>query len=336
MSTVGTINSYAQRIASVLGETMRTTATATALPTLSYLGSTNTTNSGPFKYVIYALIFAFLILLILTIVHYTVRPIFNFGGNPNALIHLSSSTDWRQDWNDTDTVYNDTVAKETLPQSRYSIVFDTKVMNTIPSNSTKNKFIILYKTTAGQAGQMSSNGESGGEGGGTPTEVVCAQGQGQGQGQGTTSGITGTTTTVLSIRPITNFSFLQNSSVPTGGDPSLFVVYDALASNLQVLIVVTDTTTNEKNYKSATVEITPNTGYRVGIVVGETILELYINGKFATSIAYPGKAINGGATDVLFSAPMIYNQNVSVRNLFTLNRIATSGEIRELGTSTNI
>lgn len=288
MSSVNT-NPYAQRIANVLGQTMK--ATQASLPTVSFASPDGDGSllMKATKYIIYLLIATLVILLILTIIHYTVYPIFNFGDNPNAFISIPTN-EWKQDWNKKGTTYTDAAAIEKIQQTKYTIVFDTRVNNTIPSNDTKNKFILLYKTTAGGTAG-SSNG----------------------------------------IKPITNFNFLQQNTVPLGGDPCFFVVYDALASTLQAIVVVNDTTKSEMNFKSATVEITPKIPYRVGIVVSDNLLELYLNGKFATSTAYPGKALTGGNTDTLFSTPTLYNSNVEVRNLFTLNRIATSGEIRQLG-----
>jgi hypothetical protein len=327
MSTTNA-NPYAQRIANVLGQTMK--ATQASLPTVSFVG-----NSGEggvaataTKYLIYALIAVFIILLVLTIIHYTVTPIFNFGDNPNALISLPM-TDWKRDWDKADSRYNDIATKDTLPQSKYSVVFDTKVDNTLPSSATKNKFILLYKTTAGVAGQIATTAASGSSATTAAIPVVCDTTPSGAPGTAGSQG--GTATQILSVRPLVDFTFLQNNIVPIGGDPSFFVIYDALSSNLQAIVVLRDTISNEYNYKSASVEITPKTAYRIGVVVSDTLLELYVNGKFATSIAYPGKAVSGGNTDVLFSTPGIYSQNVVVKNLFTLNRVATSGEIRQLG-----
>jgi hypothetical protein len=327
MSTVNA-NPYAQRIANVLGQTMK--ATQASLPTVSFVGGPGEGGiaTTATKYLIYALIAVFIILLILTIVHYTVTPIFNFGDNPNALINVSM-TDWKRDWDKPDSRYNDISTNDTLPQSKYSVVFDTKVDNTLPSNATKNKFILLYKTTAGVAGQSAATGGSGGSAASVAIPIVCDTTTSGASGSTGSQG--GTATQTISVRPLTDFTFLQNNIVPIGGDPSFFVVYDALSSNIQALVVLKDTTSNEYNYKSASVEITPKTAYRIGVVVSDTLLELYINGKFATSIAYPGKAVSGGNKDVLFSTPGIYSQNVAVKNLFTLNRVATSGEIRQLG-----
>ena len=328
MSTVNA-NPYAQRIANVLGQTLK--ATQASLPTVSFVGSSGEGGiaSTATKYLIYALIAVFIILLIVTSVHYTVTPIFNFGDNPNALISVPM-TDWKNDWDKTDSRYNDIATKDTLPQSKYSVVFDTKVDNTLPSNATKNKFILLYKTTAGIAGQVAATGGSGSSSSAPTIPVVCDTTPSGTSGSASSQAV-GTATQTISVKPLTDFTFLQNNIVPIGGDPSFFVIYDALSSNLQAIVVLRDTTSNEYNYKSASVEITPKTAYRIGVVVSDTLLELYINGKFATSIAYPGKAVSGGNTDVLFSTPGIYSQNVVVKNLFTLSRVATSGEIRQLG-----
>lgn len=329
MSTVNA-NPYAQRIANVLGQTLK--ATQASLPTVSFVGSPGESGvaTTATKYLIYALIGVFIILLILTLVHYTVMPIFNFGDNPNALISVPM-TDWKNDWDKSDSKYNDIATKDTLPQSKYSLVFDTKVDNTLPSNATKNKFILLYKTTAGVAGQVTTTASSSTSVGTTPSTLPIVCDTTSSGASATPSSQGGTATQIISVKPLTDFTFLQNNIVPIGGDPSFFVVYDALSSNIQAIVVLRDIASNEYNYKSASVEITPKTAYRIGVVVSDTLLELYVNGKFATSIAYPGKAVSGGSKDVLFSTPGIYSQNVVVKNLFTLDRVATSGEIRQLG-----
>lgn len=329
MSTVNA-NPYAQRIANVLGQTLK--ATQASLPTVSFVGVPGEGGiaSTATKYLIYALIGVFIILLILTLVHYTITPILNFGDNPNALISVPM-TDWKSDWDKSDSRYNDIPSKDTLPQSKYSIVFDTKVDNTLPSNATKNKFILLYKTTSGVAGQVVSSGGSSGSTNtiATTLPIVCDTPSSSGT-SATAGSQAGTVAQTISVKPLTDFTFLQNNIVPIGGDPSFFVVYDALSSNLQAIVVLRDIASSEYNYKSASVEIIPKTAYRIGVVVSDTLLELYVNGKFATSIAYPGKAVSGGRKDVLFSTPGIYSQNVVIQNLFTLDRVATSGEIRQL------
>jgi hypothetical protein len=95
-----------------------------------------------------------------------------------------------------------------------------------------------------------------------------------------------------------------------GGDPSFFILYDALSSNLQALVVVNDTVNSEMNYKSASVEIIPKKAYRVGVVVSDNLLELYLNGKFATSIAYPGRTVVGGSKMFYSVHLAIYSTNV--------------------------
>lgn len=327
MSTTN-INPYAQRIANVLGQTLKTTQAS--LPTVSFLPSGDGSALGSAtKYIIYALIAVLIILLVLVLVHYTITPIFNFGDNPDALISITSA-DWRKDWNEKDVVYNDMKSKDTVQQTKYSIVFDTQVDNTIPSNQTKNKYVILYKTTAGIAAQnvLNATGVTGSTAPVDPVQVTCATPSGSGSGSQGTPATTGSGSII--VQPLTDFAFLENNIVPLGGDPCLFVVYDALASNLQVMLVVRDSN-GDLNFKSAFVEITPRTPYRIGIVVSDNLMELYVNGKFATSTAYPGKTLTGGNTDVLFSTPAKFNQNVSVRNLFTMNRVVSSGEIRQLG-----
>jgi hypothetical protein len=70
----------------------------------------------------------------------------------------------------------------------------------------------------------------------------------------------------------------------------------------------------------------------VGIVVSDSIMELYLNGKWAASTTFGGKIPMGGDKDTLFSVPSRFSANVVVRNLGTVERVVSSGEMRGIGT----
>jgi hypothetical protein len=140
------MDSYAARIQNALRQT---TAVAQAkLPTVSFIDTTSSagflTSVAP--YIIYSLIGVFLIMLILVIIHYTVYPLFNFGDNPSALINVSSPDSFDRSWFDENTVYTDAVSTATLPRADYTVIFDFKVIKNLPSTTTKNEFILAYKS----------------------------------------------------------------------------------------------------------------------------------------------------------------------------------------------
>lgn len=264
-----------------------------------------------------------MILLILAVIHFTVKPIFGVPGN-SALITVSAG-DWAKDWNNASAQYSDVPAVKTLPKTNYTFVFDMRVRTPTPTIDTGNRFVVLYKTTAGQAGQTETSTGSSTGGSGTQT-VQCS----------TTSSTTGTaaagssSTLTTNVQPITSFSFLNTNTVPHNGDPSLILLYDSLSNTLEARLV-TRTTTGDLMFATVAGDIVPATPYRVGIIVSDSILEMYINGQLASSLPYTGRTPAGSDTDTVYSTPAKYNSNIEVRNLFTLARVANSGEIANLG-----
>lgn len=313
------LSQYVSRLQRALGSASDTVATrAVSWAPLSITEITSPTILHTvLRYVIYALILVFIVLLILTIVHYTVKPIFGVPGD-SALITVSAG-DWARDWTDTSVQYSDVPAKKPLPKTNYTVLFDMRILTPMQTVDTGNRFVVAYKTTAGQAGQAAIAGSTtGGTGGGSQT-VQCTS--------ATTRGDTSVTTTV---QPITGFPFLNSNSVPPNGDPSLLLLYDTLTSVLEARLVTRDRT-GDILFVTVSADVVPNTPYRVGVVVTDTILELYINGRLASSLPYTGKTPAGGENDAFYSTPALYNKNIEIRNLFTLTRVANPGEIANFG-----
>ena len=314
------LGQYVARLQHALSSTSDSIATrAVSFAPISFVetaGTSSTVLHSVLRYVIYALILTFVILLILTIIHYTIKPIFGIPG-ASALITVSAG-DWSKDWTDAAVQYSDIAAKKVLPKTNYTILLDMRILTPTPTADTGNRFVVAYKTTAGQSGQTASSSTSGGTGGNQT--VQCATTSTAGTAASTT------TTTTTTVQPITGFSFLASNAVPPNGDPSLILLYDSLASALEVRLV-TRAATGDLMFASVSADLVPATTYRVGVVVSDTILELYINGRLASSLPYTGKTPAGSDTDTLYSTPALYNRNIDVRNLFTLARVATPGEI---------
>lgn len=140
MST--TINPYAARVQNILRQT------TTALPKISFVDTSNTTGvlGTATPYIIYSLIAVFIIFLILVIIHYSYKPIFKFGPSSNVFLSSLGGSDWVASWNDPNVSYYDTRSKSEVPRADYSILLDFKVIKGVPSPSTKNEFILTYKT----------------------------------------------------------------------------------------------------------------------------------------------------------------------------------------------
>ncbi len=256
-------------------------------------------------YLIYALLITFVVLLILVIVHYTVTPIFNFGDNPTALINLTVP-DWTKSWDKKDDQYVDKPAGLVLAKNNFSFITDVYVKQIAPSAQMGNIYVLAYKTAGlAPAAQGSVS---------TPLSEQVAAANGD----------------KIKAKLISDFSFLDTPSTPTiTTEPSLLLAYDAVKGMLTVFYTVTSGTTSF--LQSVYTPINPNTSYRVGVVVSETQVELYVNGQYASSKIYPGKTLPGTDTDILLSTPSKFSENVRTANCFTVNRVVSSGEVSSMG-----
>lgn len=272
---------YAARIQNALRQT---TAVAQAqLPTVSFI---DTSSSAGFlttitPYIIWALIAVFIIMLILVIVHYTVYPLFNFGDNPTALINISSAASFDRSWFDENLTYTDTVSVATLPRTDYTLMFDCKILKNVPSPSTKNDFILLYKS------------------------------------------ISNTPKTIGSFTlPLTSVS----------SDPSLVIVFNTLSSKIIVYFLTKTVKTPVQTFSDfVSADAPQGVPLRVALTVSDSIIEMYINGKYAASKVINGRTVVAGDTEYLLSPPTAFSNNIVVKNLFTTPRVITSGEVLTMG-----
>lgn len=277
------MSTYAERIDRLLaGPRGFASGVSSLVPTVGYSQASSPVEyvQASVPYLLWGLVIVFVIMLILTIVHYTITPIFNFGNQPNAPINLSQLNDWEKNWDTTEsTVVLNEPTKTNLPAVNYSFVVDVKVSKQVPQPSTANIYVFTYK----------SNGAV-----------------------------------------LESFDFLSPSiSPPLDNNPSLVLAYDALQSKVMVIFFVKSA--NQSFVKTISSEIIPEKPYRIGVVVSNSIVELYVNGQYASSTTFPGLTMTGTNTDKLFSVSPRYSDHVIVKNLFKIDRVASSGEIRSLG-----
>ena len=187
----------------------------------------------------------------------------------------------------------------------YTFIIDTNIKSTKPTDTAGNIFVIAYKT-AGLTRQRQ-------EGVSPLTEEVGA-----------------TDNSKFKAKILNDFDFLNTPETPSDPtQPSLCVVYDTIKANIAVYYFVTNGT--ETNIQSVFTSISPNKNYRIGVVVSDSRIELYVDGKFASSKIYPGKTLHGTDNDILISTPSKYQGEVSVANCFQVGRVVSSGEIRSMG-----
>ena len=276
------MTTYAERIDRLLaGPRGLTSGIGSIVPSVGFTEASTPLGfvQASIPYILWLLVIVFVIMLILTIVHYTITPIFNFGNQPNAPINLSQFNDWEKNWDNKDVKLLNEPTKTKLPAVNYSFVVDVRVDKQVPELSTSNIYVLTYKSTGAA---------------------------------------------------LENFEFLSPSiSPPNNNNPSLVLAYDALQSKVMVIFFVTST--NQSYVKTISSEIIPEKPYRIGVVVSSSIVELYVNGKYASSTTFPGLTMSGTNNDLMFSVPPVYASKVTVKNLFKINRVASSGEIRSLG-----
>jgi hypothetical protein len=124
---------------------------------------------------------------------------------------------------------------------------------------------------------------------------------------------------------------LPLTSVST--DPSLVIVFNSLSSKVMVYFLVQskmDTTQKFSDFVSA--DAPQGVPIRLGLTVSDSIIELYLNGKYAASKVLTGKTIVGGDTEYILAPPAVFSENIIVKNLFTTPRVITSGEVLTMGT----
>jgi hypothetical protein len=333
---------YAQKIRNALAMTSRYIAP----PSVSFTANTGEGFiASVTPYLIWGLMVLFILALVIVIINYTIYPIFDFGSTPNALIHIPQS-DWTYSWSDSDpaTLFVDSSAAKTLPIKNFSLFFDTKVITTIPTADTNMKYVLVYKTTAGSGTAASAASAAAATAtastttlatGALPQGSTCTAADVQAIAGAVTasrfSTPTGTAATI--VQPIRTFTYLNDATLGVPLDPSLIAFYDAGASKIIVYLAVAATATGSTpNWLHVSTDIIPNVAYRVGIVVSDSIIELYLNGKWAASTTFGGKVPMGGEKDTLFSVPSRYSTHVVVRNLGTTQRVVSSGEMRGIGT----
>lgn len=118
----------------------------------------------------------------------------------------------------------------------------------------------------------------------------------------------------------------------TTADPSLVITFNALNSKLVVYFLVqnkADTTQKFSDMISA--EIRQGVANRLALIVSDNIIELYLNGKYATSKVISGKTIVATDKEYIFASPAAFTDSVRVANLMTTPRVITSGEIVSFG-----
>ena len=359
---------------------------------ISYLTADSGSTFGTiFKGILFCLLLLFIILAILIAVHYTIRPIFNFGDNPGAIIPVGNNSGWQSLWPGPKTASDLSAPGLNIPSYNYSFTIDAQILK--DTGSTLNRpFVIFYRgtkdhsettTTAGldinvlNADIASKTNTVASEInklqsyiaatlvtnsvinyvntyiGAYPIDSVSmktAEAPLQAsQVLGTNAASINTSLTNLytarkaiydaytTIRSESQtfgsnsgltFGLRNGSIVPTY---PLIVVYDPLQGKI-IVYIKTSTDGITEHLLTVSADAIPQNVYRIGVIVSDTLIELYINGQWINTTVFGSNGTPvANLTDAFFNNPSTDSTFVQSRNLYIVNRVVSSGAMQVQG-----
>jgi hypothetical protein len=124
------------------------------------------------------------------------------------------------------------------------------------------------------------------------------------------------------------FGLKNGSTVPTY---PLIVAYDPLQGKIVVYIKTSADGTNE-HLLTVSADAIPQNVYRIGVVVSDTLIELYINGQWINTTVFGANGTPvADPTDAFFNNPSTDSTFVQSRNLYIVNRVVSSGAMQVQG-----
>jgi hypothetical protein len=272
--------SYQGRLLDALKQTTsyaQTTAGSiwSSAPSLTF-NSYSTGEGGWSTYFIWALLFIFIVGLILVVVNY-LFPNSNIFPSLTTLTPQSAGS-WDSSWTTCAPACSNVKSLKSLPAYNYSFCFDFQINKTNPTQSNQMNYILAYKTLGSRA---------------------------------------------------FDFNTIVNKISTVDPDPCMMIVYNVQTSQVNAYFVTKIGTQNTFTILSG--DVTPGQAYRVGVVVYQNLVELYINGNWIQSAPIQGTLL-GTNTDYIYSSPAEFSSFIYLQNLFTTGRAVTSGEMRSMGT----
>jgi len=124
------------------------------------------------------------------------------------------------------------------------------------------------------------------------------------------------------------FGLKNGSTAPTY---PLIVAYDPLQGKIVVYIKTSADGTNE-HLLTVSADAIPQNVYRIGVVVSDTLIELYINGQWINTTVFGANGTPvADPTDAFFNNPSTDSTFVQSRNLYIVNRVVSSGAMQVQG-----
>ena len=359
---------------------------------ISYLTADSGSTFGTiFKGILFCLLLLFIILAILIAVHYTIRPIFNFGDNPGAIIPVGNNSGWQSLWPGPKTASDLSAPGLNIPSYNYSFTIDAQILK--DTGSTLNRpFVIFYRgtkdhsettTTAGldinvlNADIASKTNTVASEInklqsyiaatlvtnsvinyvntyiGAYPIDSVSMK---TAEAPLQASQVSGTNAASINTSLINlytarkaiydayttirsesqtfgsnsglTFGLRNGSIVPTY---PLIVVYDPLQGKI-IVYIKTSTDGITEHLLTVSADAIPQNVYRIGVIVSDTLIELYINGQWINTTVFGSNGTPvANLTDAFFNNPSTDSTFVQSRNLYIVNRVVSSGAMQVQG-----
>ena len=124
------------------------------------------------------------------------------------------------------------------------------------------------------------------------------------------------------------FGLKNGSTVPTY---PLIVAYDPLQGKI-VVYIKTSADGITEHLLTVSADAIPQNVYRIGVVVGNTLIELYINGQWMNTTVFGANGTPvADPTDAFFNNPSTDSAFVQSRNLYIVNRVVSSGAMQVQG-----
>jgi len=359
---------------------------------ISYLTADSGSTFGTiFKGILFCLLLLFIILAILIAVHYTIRPIFNFGDNPGAIIPVGNNSGWQSLWPGPKTASDLSAPGLNIPSYNYSFTIDAQILK--DTGSTLNRpFVIFYRGTKDHSEATTQAGldinELNADIASKTNTVASEINKLQSYIAATlvTNSVINYVNTYIGAYPIDSVSMktaeapLQASQVlgtnaasintsltnlytarkaiydayttirsesQTFGSNSgltfglingsivptypLIVVYDPLQGKI-IVYIKTSTDGITEHLLTVSADAIPQNVYRIGVIVSDTLIELYINGQWINTTVFGSNGTPvANLTDAFFNNPSTDSTFVQSRNLYIVNRVVSSGAMQVQG-----
>jgi hypothetical protein len=359
---------------------------------ISYLTADSGSTFGTiFKGILFCLLLLFIILAILIAVHYTIRPIFNFGDNPGAIIPVGNNSGWQSLWPGPKTASDLSAPGLNIPSYNYSFTIDAQILK--DTGSTLNRpFVIFYRGTKDHSEATTQAGldinELNADIASKTNTVASEINKLQSYIAATlvTNSVINYVNTYIGAYPIDSVSMktaeapLQASQVSetnaasintsltnlytarkaiydayttirsesqTFGSNSgltfglingsivptypLIVVYDPLQGKI-IVYIKTSTDGITEHLLTVSADAIPQNVYRIGVIVSDTLIELYINGQWINTTVFGSNGTPvADPTDAFFNNPSTDSTFVQSRNLYIVNRVVSSGAMQVQG-----